>query len=163
MPGSGRTPGKASRHARSRSGLPAEESPIITGWIARWVACRPALRPQHPTRQGFALGRSPHPPQGCRTGWRSADVRAAPTPAPRGLRLPPPPGAAAAPTLLQPAPAAPPPPASSESNVVDKLLNKRYAALYPTVFMTYRRDTGAWRRPLPAPHLCSRGWAAALP
>ncbi len=31
----------------------------------------------------------------------------------------------------------------SESNVVDKLLNKRYAALYPTVFMTYRRDTGA--------------------
>ena len=26
--------------------------------------------------------------------------------------------------------------------MVDKLLNKRYAALYPTVFMTYRRDTG---------------------
>lgn len=25
---------------------------------------------------------------------------------------------------------------------MDKLLNKRYAALYPTVFMTYRRDTG---------------------
>lgn len=29
-----------------------------------------------------------------------------------------------------------------ESNVVDKLLNKRYAALYPTAFATYRRDTG---------------------
>jgi hypothetical protein len=29
---------------------------------------------------------------------------------------------------------------------VDKLLNKRYAALYPSVFVTYRRDTGgAWR------------------
>lgn len=30
-----------------------------------------------------------------------------------------------------------------ESNVVDKLLNRRYAALYPHVFVTYRRDTGA--------------------
>ncbi|KAL4450695.1 hypothetical protein ABPG77_001051 [Micractinium sp. CCAP 211/92] len=28
-----------------------------------------------------------------------------------------------------------------ESNVVDKLLNRRYAALYPHVFVTYRRDT----------------------
>ncbi|KAL4433733.1 hypothetical protein ABPG75_000174 [Micractinium tetrahymenae] len=28
-----------------------------------------------------------------------------------------------------------------ESNVVDKLLNRRYAALYPHAFVTYRRDT----------------------
>lgn len=26
---------------------------------------------------------------------------------------------------------------------MDRLLNKRYAALYPAVFVTYRRDTGA--------------------
>ncbi|EFN53068.1 hypothetical protein CHLNCDRAFT_137358 [Chlorella variabilis] len=28
-----------------------------------------------------------------------------------------------------------------ESNVVDRLLNKRYAALYPSTFVTYRRET----------------------
>ncbi|GAB4819917.1 hypothetical protein N2152v2_006963, partial [Parachlorella kessleri] len=53
----------SSRHGRTKSGVPTDESPLLQGWIAR------------------------------------------------------------------------------ESGVVEKLLNKRYAALYPTTFVTYRKDT----------------------
>jgi hypothetical protein len=28
-----------------------------------------------------------------------------------------------------------------ESNVVDKLINKRFGALYPSTFVTYRKET----------------------
>lgn len=48
---------------------------------------------------------------------------------------------------------------------MDKLLNKRYAALYPQVFVTYRKDTGGFvDAPLlwsPPPHPHPQGWTPA--
>ena len=107
------------RHARTKSGLPEDEQPLLAGWLARCAGLA-----------GAFLGPSLPP---CGAQGRTTPCR------PARLRVP-----------------------RRESGVVDKLLNRRYGALYASVLCTYRKETDeVQRRPPPAsslPALYPPGW-----